>query len=91
MESKEATSTEPTGKLGPRKPVPIPTDALWISARQVRARYGGRSHMWLVRKIQNDPNFPPPTYFGRLQFFKPASLDDYDRDCIDKRKLERVG
>jgi hypothetical protein len=91
MKPNQATSPEPTGKLGPRRPVPIPTDAVWISGRQVRARYGDRSHMWLVRKIRNDPNFPRPTYFGRLQFFRSAKLDEYDRDCIDKQTSKQVG
>jgi hypothetical protein len=91
MKSDEATSPEPTGKLGPRKPVPIPADALWISARQVRARYGGRSHMWIERKIKNDPKFPKPTYFGRLKFFRPSKLDEYDRDRIDEQTSKQGG
>jgi hypothetical protein len=73
---------EPSGALGPRKAVPIPPDAIWISAKQVCERYGGRSNMWLVRKLHNDSNFPKPTYFGRLQFFRLATLETYDRTVI---------
>ena len=77
--------TTPSGALGPRKAVPIPVDAIWITAKQVCQRYGGRSQMWLWRKLQGDLTFPKPTYFGRLQFFKQASLDEYDRACIEKQ------
>jgi hypothetical protein len=73
---------QPSGALGARKAVPIPPDAIWISAKQVCQRYGGRSNMWLVRKLQTDANFPKPTYFGRLQFFKLETLETYDRTVI---------
>jgi hypothetical protein len=53
----------------------VPRDAVWISARQTRDRFGGRSAMWLHRKIKNDPAFPRPSFFGRLQFFRVAELD----------------
>ena len=75
-------TSPPLGALGPRKAVPIPSDAVWISGRQVCQRYGGRSTMWLVRKLQNDPHFPKPAYFGRLQFFKLEHLQAYDRAVI---------
>jgi hypothetical protein len=75
-------TTESSVALGPRRAVPIPPDAIWISARQVCQRYGGRSNMWLVRKLQGDSTFPKPTYFGRLQFFKLENLEAYDRAVI---------
>jgi predicted DNA-binding transcriptional regulator AlpA len=53
----------------------VPQDAVWISARQTRGRFGGVSAMWLFRKIKSDDTFPRPTYFGRLQFFRVAELD----------------
>jgi hypothetical protein len=71
------TSQNP--KLGPHKPVPVPPDAVWISTNQVLARYGGRSQMWLWRKIQNEPTFPRPAYFGRMQFFRVDELEAYER------------
>ena len=77
---------DPTGALGPRKAVPIPSDAKWISAKQVCARYGGRSLMWLVRQLKSDPDFPKPTYFGPLRYWQPAKLDTYD-DLIIQRQL----
>jgi hypothetical protein len=74
--------TVPFGALGPRKPVPIPPDAVWITAKQVCARYGGRSHMWLDRKLRNNANFPRPAYDGRIRIFRVAEFDDYDRALI---------
>ena len=64
-----------------REPAPVPAGAVYISAPQVLARYGGRSHMWLVRKLENDPRFPRPEYFGRLKFFKISALEEYERSC----------
>jgi hypothetical protein len=66
------------GKEIHRPRVP-PNGAKYISAPQVCDRYGGRSHMWLVRKLETDPRFPRPTYFGRLRFFKIAELEAYER------------
>jgi hypothetical protein len=89
-----ADDEDPTGKLGPRKAVVIPPDAKWISAAQVRARYGGRSHMWLVRKLKLDPRFPRPKYFGALRYWQPAALDAYDNFIIqhqDERPSKRTG
>jgi predicted DNA-binding transcriptional regulator AlpA len=54
-------------KLGPRAAKPVSVDAVWITSNQVCQRYGGRSHMWLFRNIKNIPDFPKPTYFGRMQ------------------------
>jgi hypothetical protein len=67
--------TNPDGRLGAHSPVPVPHDAVWVSARQTRDRFGGRSAMWLHRKIKSDATFPRPKYFGRLQFFRVAELD----------------
>jgi predicted DNA-binding transcriptional regulator AlpA len=56
-------------------------DFEYLSAPQVCARYGGRSHMWLERLLQNDPNFPRPMKMkGRgMRFFKVADLVKYER------------
>jgi hypothetical protein len=79
------TTADPTGGLGPREAVAIPPSAKWISARQVCARYGGRSLMWLERKLKNDPSFPRPTYFGSLRYWQPTSLDAYDNEIIEQQ------
>ena len=40
-----------------------PVAAVYISAPQVCARYGGRSHMWLVRKLRRRSEIPPAGLF----------------------------
>jgi hypothetical protein len=93
---KLAKRTVPTDvKLPPprkQKLVAPPAGAVWISAQQVLARYGGRSEMWLNRKLYGDkktkpdPDFPKPGYSGRLRFFKLAELDNYDKLIVGTRK-----
>jgi hypothetical protein len=72
---------KPTGK---HSPVPVPVDAVFISSRQLLARYGGRSQMWLYRKLQAEPEFPKPTYFGRLQFYRLDELERYEKQAVTR-------
>ena len=58
--------------------VEIPT-ALFLKARQVRARYGDVSHMWLVRR-QKDAGFPSPIFFGGIRFWKLSDLERWEAD-----------
>lgn len=57
---------------------------VYISAPQVLQRYGGRSHMWLVRMLKRDPNFPRATYFGQHRFFKVDELIAWEREAAAK-------
>jgi hypothetical protein len=72
-------------KLGPRKVQPVPVDAVWMTSTQLRARYGNRSHMWIVRNLKNNPDFPRPSYHGRMQIFSVKEFDEYDRLLLSKR------
>ncbi len=58
--------------------------ALYLTAGQVQARYGGVSHMWLLRKQQSE-GFPAPVRFGagRLRFWRIADLDRWDAAAIE--------
>src|SRR6202040_4462781 len=58
--------------------VELPT-ALFVKARQVRARYGDVSHMWLVRR-QKDAGFPSPIFFGGIRFWKLSDLERWEKD-----------
>jgi predicted DNA-binding transcriptional regulator AlpA len=60
-----------------RKPKP---SAAFLTAPQVMERYQV-SHMFLVRRIKLDPDFPKPLYIGRLRFFRIADLEEYERKC----------
>ena len=65
----------------------VPTKPkLYLTSRQVRTRYGGRSHMWIVRRLQTDPRFPRPLMIGNRQHFDEAALDAYDRQCVVGRQ-----
>lgn len=70
--------------LGPHKAKPVPIGAVWITSNQVCDRYGGRSQMWLWRRVKTDAAFPKPTYMGRMQLFSVAALDAYDRALIEE-------
>jgi predicted DNA-binding transcriptional regulator AlpA len=51
----------------------------YSTANQVCERYGGRSKMWLWRKLRNDPKFPRPMEMGKnLRLFDDGELDAYD-------------
>jgi hypothetical protein len=72
-------------KLGPRAAKPVPVDAIWMTAKQVCRRYGNKSEMWLFRNIKNNPDFPKPSYQGRMKIFSVAEFDAYDRLLLSKR------
>jgi predicted DNA-binding transcriptional regulator AlpA len=42
---------------------PPPADAAYMSASQVKARFGGVNDMWILRKTR-DAGFPAPRTFG---------------------------
>ena len=70
--------------------VEIPT-ALFLKARQVRARYGDVSHMWLVRR-QKDAGFPSPIFFGGIRFWKLSDLERWEADQQSKARFkDRAG
>jgi hypothetical protein len=37
---------------------------VYLTAAQLRERYGGVSHMWIERRLKSDPAFPRPKKFG---------------------------
>lgn len=54
----------------------------FLSSAQVMQRYGGVSHMWIVRKMR-DEGMPSPVRFGgRLRFWKVADLERWERSKI---------
>ena len=78
----------PHPKPGERlvQPPAVPAGAVYITTAQLRQRYGNLSHMWVERKLRNDPEFPRPVCFGSsFRFFKLADVEDYERRCAMKR------
>jgi predicted DNA-binding transcriptional regulator AlpA len=69
----------------------------FLSTQQVRKRYGV-SHMWIERRLADDPTFPRYTKLGRLRFFKRAELETWElvqatktaQILKSKNKSERV-
>lgn len=50
----------------------------YLTAAQMMARYGGVSHMWLLRRTAKD-DFPKPVYFGRLRFWRRTEIEQWER------------
>lgn len=53
-------------------------DDVFLNSRQVMQRYGGASHMWIIRRQAQD-GFPGPTYLGRQRFWRLANLIAWER------------
>lgn len=69
---------------GPR-PYKMPReDAVFIDAVQVRARYGGRSHMWLERLCERDPTFPKPVRVNRLRYWRLDAIEAWERETASR-------
>src|SRR5713226_5965083 len=68
--------------------VEIP-QTLFLKARQVRARYGDVSHMWLVRR-QKDVGFPSPLFFGGIRFWKLSDLERWEKDQTTAPKVRAI-
>jgi hypothetical protein len=67
------------------------SEKLYLTAAQLCERYGGVSHMWLERRLANDPAFPRPVRFGnsKLRMFDLAELEAYERMCATKETSDR--
>jgi predicted DNA-binding transcriptional regulator AlpA len=66
-----------------KQTAPASSGAKYIRAPQLLERYGGRSPMWLVRRLQTDKHFPRPKYFGRLCFFEVAAIEKWERSRVN--------
>ncbi len=61
-----------------------PPHAEFLSAAQVKARYGGVSDMWIVRKLA-DHDFPTPQTFGTpTRYWRVAELNGWDAIMRDR-------
>lgn len=58
--------------------------ATFISAAQLRDRFGGVSDMWIVRRLAADPDFPRPVYIGTRRFWQVQSLVAWEHEQIRK-------
>jgi hypothetical protein len=61
-----------------------PAQAQFLSAAQVKARYGGVSDMWIVRKLANH-DFPTPQTFGTpTRYWRVVELNSLDALMRDR-------
>jgi hypothetical protein len=51
---------------------------VFVTSRQLRNRYGGVSHMWIERRLVEDPEFPRLVYFGARRFWALAALEAWE-------------
>jgi hypothetical protein len=54
-------------------------ETVFLTSRQLRDRYGGVSHMWIERRLVDDPEFPKPVYFGARRFWALADIEVWER------------
>jgi hypothetical protein len=67
-----------------RPDIAPPAHAEFLSAAQVKARYGGVSDMWIVRKLA-DYDFPIPQTFGTpTRYWRVAELIAWDALMRDR-------
>ena len=64
----------------------------YLTSAQVRERYGGRSGVWLWRKLRYDATFPRPLVTGnsKLRLWDEEALDAYDDEFMKASTAEPV-
>jgi predicted DNA-binding transcriptional regulator AlpA len=65
-----------------------PRPKRYLTAAQLRERYGDRSTMWIERIMKRDPRFPRPIYIGRYRFWNLNEIEAYERDVAARRVPE---
>jgi predicted DNA-binding transcriptional regulator AlpA len=50
----------------------------YLRTKQLRARYGNVSHMWIERRLESDTDFPRAIKMGRLRFWKLSELETWE-------------
>ena len=62
-------------------------DEVFLPARSVRQRYGGKSDMWLWRLLRDDPGFCRPTYIRGQRYWRLSALVDWERSCASTTEV----
>lgn len=73
--------------------MPEPTaDDVYLRTAKVRARYDNCSHMWIERRLEDDPDFPRPTYIANQRFWRLSELVEWERkkarSCTRSKTME---
>ncbi len=65
-------------------------EAEFVTAAQLRARYGGVSKMWLERRLES-PEFPRPVHLGtRLRHWRLSEILKWERATIADNAARRL-
>jgi predicted DNA-binding transcriptional regulator AlpA len=67
-----------------------PDSKRYLTAAQLRWRYGNRSEMWLARIMRADPDFPRPIHIGRFRFWDLADIEAYERNLAARREPAEI-
>jgi predicted DNA-binding transcriptional regulator AlpA len=55
------------------------SDDRFLTAAQVKARYGAVSDMWLYRRHYDDSDFPKPMIIEKRRFWRLSDLTAWER------------
>lgn len=56
----------------------ITDENTFVQMAQLRARYHV-SHMWVERRLADDPTFPKPMYIAKRRFWRQADIVTWER------------
>jgi hypothetical protein len=60
-------------------------DRKFIGVPELRERWNDCSHMFVERKIKNDPTLPKVYYIGSRRFFDLDEIEAYERNHVAER------
>jgi hypothetical protein len=55
------------------------SDDSFLTSRQVKARYGGTSDMWIFRRLRDGSGFPIPIVVRGRKYWRLSELTDWER------------
>jgi hypothetical protein len=62
-------------------------DVTLIPTSRLRARFGGVSHMWVERRLKDDPRFPQPIYIAGRRFWRVADLHVWEKAQVARPRM----
>ena len=65
------------------------SQSLFVTAPQLFERWQC-SHMLVVARLRDDPEFPKPLYFGRRRRWRLADIEKYERAMAGRPAPKRV-
>jgi predicted DNA-binding transcriptional regulator AlpA len=65
----------------------VQTGEMYITAPQLRERFGGRSDVWLWRLLRDErANFPKPIMLRRYRYFRLSEIEAWEEANRAKSK-----